>query len=103
MISDVTAPKFTFVDLEDVTASRQNSTANQELLTLFLERPYISRVNSEMESRVMRCFVALAQRKAAELSAVLVLSPDYRRNCGASFAQTRFDLYISKSNEKGYG
>lgn len=97
MISDVTAPKFTFVDLEDVTASRQNSTANQELLTLFLERPYISRVNSEMESRVMRCFVALAQRKAAELGAVLVLSLDYRRNCGASFAQTHFDLYISKS------
>lgn len=97
MISDVTAPKFTFVDLEDVTASRQNSTSNQELLTLFLERPYISHVNSEMKSWVMRCFVALAQRKAAELGAVLVLSLDYRGNCGASFAQTHFDLYISKS------
>lgn len=97
MISDVTAPKFTFVDLEDVTASRQNSTSNQELLTLFLERPYISHVNSEMKGWVMRCFVALAQRKAAELGAVLVLSLDYRGNCGASFAQTLFDLYISKS------
>ena len=36
-------------------------------------------------------------RKAAELGAVLVLSLDYRGNCGASFAQTHFDLYISKS------
>lgn len=93
---DEAEPQFTFVDLEDVEASRQGPVSKHEFLTLFLERPYISRVNSEMENQIMQSFVDLALCKSEELGTVLVLSMDYHGSCGASFAQTKFDIYISK-------
>lgn len=89
--------RFTFVDLENVNSSRQEPVLDQEYLTLFLERPYISRVGPELKERIMQIFVALAQRKANEIGTILVLSLDYRGNCGKTFAQTQFDIYISKS------
>lgn len=89
--------RFTFVDLEDVKSSRQESAAGHETLTLFLERPYTSHAGPELKTQVVQAFVALAQRKAAEMGTVLVLSLDYRDDCGASFARTQFDIYISKS------
>lgn len=95
--SNETKDRFTFVDLEHIKSSRQGPVSNGESLTLFLERPYTSHVNSEMEAQIMRSFVALAQKKSKELGAALVLSVDYRGNSGTSFAQTHFDIYISKS------
>lgn len=88
---------FTFVDLEDVEASRQGPASDQEYLTLFLERPYISHAGPETEKQIKRSFIDLARRKSEELGAVLVLSIAYREDCGAGFAQTHFDIYISKS------
>ena len=75
---DEAEPQFTFVDLEDVEASRQGPVSKHEFLTLFLERPYISRVNSEMENQIMQSFVDLALCKSEELGTVLVLSMDSR-------------------------
>ena len=95
--SSASEHRFTFVDLEDVEASRQGPASDQEYLTLFLERPYISHAGPETEEQIKRSFIDLARRKSEELSAALVLSTDYRGDCGAGFAQTHFDIYISKS------
>lgn len=92
-----TEQRFTFVDLEDVEGSRHSPVSGQEYLTLFLERLYISHVGPETEKQIKRGFIELTRRKSEELGAVLVLSIDYCGECGADFAQTHFDIYISKS------
>ena len=85
------------MDLEDVEGSRHSPVSGQEYLTLFLERLYISHVGPETEKQIKRGFIELTRRKSEELGAVLVLSIDYCGECGADFAQTHFDIYISKS------
>ena len=87
---------FTFVDLEDVAASRQNERSAQEELTLFLESPYISGVHPEQDDQVRKLLIELACEKADELGTMLVLSMDY---CppDQTFTQTLFEIYISKS------
>jgi len=89
--------QFTFVDLENVKSSRHDPASVHERLTLFLERAYISHVGPEIGARIRQMFVTLAQRKAAEMGTVLVLSLDYHVDCGKSFARTKYDIYISKS------
>lgn len=86
---------FTFVDLENTQEVRQESLYEQ--LTLFLERPYISGVGPEVNRSIERLLVKLARQKAEALGTLLVLSTDYRKNCGESFVRTQFDIYISKS------
>lgn len=87
---------FTFVDLENVAASRQAGRGAQEELTLFLESPYISGVNPEQDNQVHKLLIELACEKADDLGTMLVLSMDY---CppDQTFTQTRFEIYISKS------
>lgn len=51
----------------------------------------------EVREKVQAAFVDLAAQKADELDVMLVLSQDYRDACGTGFAQTRYDIYISKS------
>lgn len=88
---------FTFVDLEDTAAPRKEGAGQREQVTLFLERPYISGVGPEVREKIQAAFVDLAARKADELDVMLVLSRDYRHSCGTGFAQTQYDIYISKS------
>lgn len=88
---------FTFVDLENATAPRNERTSHREQVTLFLERPYISGVGPEEKAKIQAAFVDLAAQKADELDVMLVLSQDYRDVCGTGFAQTQYDIYISKS------
>ncbi len=51
----------------------------------------------EVREKVQAAFVDLAAQKADEMDVMLVLSRDYRDSCGTGFAQTRYDIYISKS------
>ena len=88
---------FTFVDLEDTTAPRNEGISHREQVTLFLERPYISGVGPEEEAKIQAAFVDLAAQKADEMDVMLVLSQDYRSNRGTGFVQTSYDIYISKS------
>lgn len=88
---------FTFVDLENVEATRRENTSERERVTLFLERPYISGVGPDIRERIMGMFVNLARQKAEELDTLLVLSQDYKAVAGDGFTWTRFALYISKS------
>lgn len=90
------ANKFTFVDLEHVAETR-GTAQEDEYATLFLERPYISGVNSETEMAVKEAFVKLVQRKADEMGAMLVLSGQYQDLKAEGFILTRFYIYISKS------
>lgn len=87
---------FNFVDLEDITGSREEEVEN-ESVALFLERPYISGIGPETEQKVKSGFVALLQRKAAQIGVALVLSMEYQDSIGEDFAQTRLNLYISAS------
>lgn len=88
---------FTFVDLEDISGSRQETMRIPEYITLFLERPYISGVGPDMAEKVKQMFVDLVKRKADELGTILVLSMDYLDAHAADFTQTRFNIYISKT------
>lgn len=80
-----------------MTAPRNEGISHREQVTLFLERPYISGVGPEVKAKIQAAFVDLAAQKADELDVMLVLSQDYRDSCGTGFAQTRYDIYISKS------
>ena len=88
---------FTFVDLENVKATRPERTREREGLTLFLERSYIASVGPETEQKIKRLFIQLAERKADALDTMLVLSADYRDKNMRGFTRTRYAVYISKS------
>lgn len=88
---------FTFVDLENIDATRHTFSTEEEYLTLFLERPYISGVSPEITQRIQAAFVALVSRKADDMGAMLVLSCDYQDLRTEDFVYTRFYIYISKS------
>lgn len=88
---------FTFVDLEKVQDTRPERIWEQEGLTLFLERPYISGVDPAVKQNIMNMFVELAGRKADELDTMLVLSADYRKKDMPGFTWTQYAIYISKS------
>ena len=88
---------FTFVDLENIDATRHTVSTEEEYLTLFLERPYISGVSPEITQRIQTAFVALVSRKADDMGAMLVLSCDYQDLRTEDFVYTRFYIYISKS------
>lgn len=88
---------FTFVDLENVDATRAENVQNNEYLTLFLEHPYISGVNPEVERQIKALFIELAVQKTNAMGTILVLSRDYQKANADGFAWTRFDIYISKT------
>lgn len=88
---------FTFVDLENVDGSRPASMQNNEYLTLFLERPYISGVDPETELQIKSLFIDLAARKAEAMGIIIVLSWNYHGVHVEGFTRTQFDIYISKT------
>lgn len=87
---------FSFVDLEDITASRGGNGTGEQVV-LFLERPYISGVGPEAKAEVVCQMIELAKRKADALGVLLVLSREYAGDKPQGFTQTRLCLYISKS------
>ena len=88
---------FTFVDLENVDMSRPANMQNNEYLTLFLERPYISGVDPETELQIKSLFIDLATRKAEAMGVIIVLSWNYHGVHVEGFTRTQFDIYISKT------
>lgn len=88
---------FTFVDLENVDMSRPANMQNNEYLTLFLERPYVSGVDPETELQIKSLFIDLATRKAEAMGIIIVLSWNYHGVHVEGFTRTQFDIYISKT------
>lgn len=85
----------TFVDLEETSVAPEQ----QEQLILFLERAYTAHVNDADKAWVQSQFVVFAEKKAACLGAVLVVSHDYAsaKQVEDHYALTRLSIYISKS------
>lgn len=88
---------FTYVDLENVEGTRQDSLQGSEHLALFLERPYTSQIPPDIEREVTSLMVQLALEKANAMGAMLVLSSGYRGSQSKEFVYTELDIYISKS------
>lgn len=70
----------------------------RELLTLFLERPYIKGIPEKDEIKILRMFAALVSEKAKELNAIGVVNLDYAKGIDKEdYVRTGYYLYISKS------
>ena len=95
-VAEKDTSNFNFVDLENIAASRHMKSSEDEELTLFLERPYISGVGPKQEAQAHELLIELACAKADDLGTMLVLSRKYHP-VKQSFTQTLFDIYISKS------
>ena len=86
-----------FVDLEDIKSSKDNSHNKKEYLTIFLERPYISGISIEEENKVKKMFISLLEKKALLMNAQLVLSSDYIDVVDKKYVRTKYYMYISNS------
>ena len=75
----------------------KNDTEQKESLTIFLERPYISRVNTGKAEQIKRLFIRLITRKAEALNALPVLALDYRESSKEEYREAGYYMYISKS------
>lgn len=90
-------PELEFADLENISdTSKEPVLQAEEYLTLFLERPYIAGISDELVGQMYELFIWLAEEKAAELGAQLILS-NYYRNASANYFLTDYFLYISRS------
>lgn len=88
--------QFDFVDLEDIAGSREQK-HDDEWVTLFLERPYISDVGPRERREIEALFITFARQKAEDMGTMLVLSMDYSGASPEGFVQTRLSVYISAS------
>ncbi|MBQ9167248.1 MAG: hypothetical protein IJX67_02425 [Oscillospiraceae bacterium] len=98
-----TNPKRRHLEFADL-RSDQSAPRHQdcEEMVLFLERSYVSGIDERMENTVNRLFIALAEKKAAELGIRLVLSHHYVQSVsGMGYASMNYALYISQS-KAGY-
>ena len=88
---------FSFADLAQVQSADKKRAAD-EMLVLFLERIYTSRLNDEEVKTAMKLAVSLVTQKAAAIGAVAVLA---RRYLGCydrdQYVGSHFYVYISKS------
>ena len=68
-------------------------------LTLFLERPYYSGISDETLCVLAREAIRLAEEKARQMGAALVLGPDYKKWAAQldGYARCGYSIYISKS------
>ena len=86
--------ELSFVDVE--TGSKTN-TIKEEMLTLFLERPYIAGLSNDEAHRVKKMFIKLLETKAEKMNALLVLSKYYTEEIEDGFVSTEYSMYISRS------
>ena len=84
-----------FVDVENDNVSIKADT--NEMLTVFLERPYISGISEELSCKVKSMFINLLEDKAKKMGALLVLSNAYKEYKKEKYIYTRYYMYISKS------
>lgn len=92
-------PALEFVDfLQSSKEPEKQVIKPRELLTLFLERPYIKGIPEKDKIKVLRMFAALVSEKAKELNAIEVLNTNYAKGMDKKdYVQTGYYLYISKS------
>lgn len=70
---------------------------NQEHLTLFLERAYISGLSQEMADKACKLILKLMKRKALGMNALLVISTNYYSHIKENVYSSYYFMYISKS------
>lgn len=87
--------KLTFIDVENEINGEND--IEEENLTLFLERPYISGISEKNEIIVKKLFIKLLKEKAKKMDALLVLSKDYYDINDEEFESIPYYMYISKS------
>lgn len=92
-----TNTSLSFVDIEHLPEKVEGRYNNEEYLTLFLERLYITGVNSNEELLIKKLIINLLEQKAKSLNALLVLSRSYLDIVENDFITTRYYMYISKS------
>lgn len=86
----------TFIDIENPNEI-QSTFANEEYLTLFLERLYIAGISLDEENNIRKMIINLLEEKAKSLNALLVLSKSYTDVAECDYLTTRYYMYISKS------
>lgn len=88
-----------FVDLQCTAKTEKPVDQNRELLTIFLERPYIKGIGEKSENKILRMFVDLVAEKAKKLNAITVLNTQYLNATpeNEGYISSGYYLYISKS------
>lgn len=86
-----------FVDLENVDDKEIKEEDKEEILTIFLEKAYISGVSPEVEGKINKMFIELVEKKAIKMNALLVLSNYYGTIPKKDYIYTKYYMYISKS------
>jgi len=81
---------FTFVDIENIGASRRREVSDDERVTVFLKCPYISNADPETERKVKKLFISLAERNAELLASMLALSLAYSDVDPKEFTRTSY-------------
>lgn len=94
---DSTSLSFVDVETLDKTTLTKSKENEGEQLTLFLERFYTATLSPESERRVVSMFIKLAEEKAAQMGAALVLSNSYQGYIAPDYAATMLHVYISRS------
>ena len=83
-----------FIDVENLNEIIESK---NEILTIFLERAYISGISSSLANKIEKIFLDILQKKASKMKALLVLSNFYTEIAKEDFVSTRYYMYISKS------
>lgn len=84
-----------FIDLEkDDVGKLENK---KEILTIFLEKSYISGISSELKLKIENMFIKISETKAKKMNALLVLSSYYKEYKQDNYIYNNYYMYISKS------
>ena len=86
-----------FVDVEDEENDNSNKEYNNEILTIFLERAYISGISSKVAADIERMFIKLLEIKAKKMQTLLTLSYFYEGKTNEEYTYNKLYMYISKS------
>lgn len=90
-----TGSDFSFADVENDVPD-EVSNAQDEEITLFLERSYSSHINGDVLAKIEAAFIRLAEEKALTLNSRLVLSTSYGKEY-KDYIPVKYYLYISRS------
>ena len=86
-----------FADLEHPEENTGSRVKQQEYLTLFLERAYMSKLPQNMQAQAVRMLFSLLRKKAGQMDALFVASSDYQAYNPEDMVCASCFVYISKS------
>ena len=85
-------------ELHFADVASENRQSSDERLILFLERCYCNGFSGKKQEMIYQSLFELAQKKAEELEAELVLAPDYELIAANNgFIRKQSNVYVSKS------